>query len=127
MDNCTECYRICDPIPDCLTSLSVVTDQTDTEITVRIVDKFNQVYYKTLTTESSGSFTLDLADETIFPKGLINSYAGQFKLMVINTGEPVPFTVLGKNYECLIFEAKPTSPQETTYRIDVYGNTTGGY
>jgi len=127
MNNCNECYIVCDPIPDCLTSLSVVTDQTDTEITVRIVDKFNQVYYKTLTTESSGSFTLDLADETIFPRGLINSYAGKFKLMVIKAGEIVPFTVLGKDYECLMFEAMPTSPQENTYRIDVYGNTTGVY
>lgn len=127
MDNCTECYIVCDPIPDCLTSLAIMTDQVSQSITVRLTDKFNQIYYKSLTTEPSGLFILDLADDIIFPLGLINEAAGQFKLSVIKDGQNVPFTVDSKEYGCLMFEAKRTTPRRTYYTIDVYGYETGGY
>lgn len=127
MEDCRSCFRVCDPIPDCLTSLSIVTDQIDSDLVVQIIDKFNNIYLAEVTTTSSGLFVLDLADDNIYPLGLINPYAGQFKLIVTKDGEIAPFTVNTVEHDCLMFECKVFNPKETTYTIDVYGNTTGGY
>lgn len=127
MENCKSCFRVCDPIPDCLTSLSVITSVLSGEILVQITDKFDNVYVSQITTEPNGLAILDLQDTNIFPIGLINQWSGQFKLIIWKDGVLVPFTVENKSYDCLIFEAKTTFPRETTYTIDVYGNESRGY
>lgn len=127
MGNCKSCYRVCDPIPDCLTSLAIMTDQVDSDLIIQIIDKFDNIYLAEITSESSGIVILDLSNENIYPVGLINPYAGQFKLIVTKDGEIVLFTINTIDYDCLIFECTVYNPKETTYTIDVYGNTTGGY
>lgn len=127
MENCKSCFRVCDPIPDCLTSLSVITSVLGGEILAQITDKFDNVYVSQITTEANGLAVLDLEDVDIFPVGLINQWSGQFKLTIWKDGVLVPFIVENKSYDCLVFEAKTTFPKETTYTIDVYGNESGGY
>lgn len=127
MENCKSCFRVCDPIPDCLTSLSVITSVLSDEILVQIIDKFDNIYISEITTEVNGLAILDLQNIEIFPVGLINQWSGEFKLVINKDDEIVPFTVGNKSYDCLIFEAKTTFPKETTYTIDVYGNESGGY
>ncbi len=125
--DCKNCFRIWEPVADCINTLLVATNEPDADLIITITDKFDNIYINEITSESSGIVVLDLADEDIYPEQLINPYAGQFKLTISKDGEILPFVVNNINYDCLIFECKTTFPKETTYTIDVYGNETGGY
>lgn len=127
MDNCKGCFRFCHKIPDCLTSLSIMTSVLSDVVQIKITDKFNNYYYREVATESNGLAVLDLSDTDIYPIGLINPYSGGFILTIFKSGAIVPFIVENVSYDCLYFEATTTFPKETTYTIDVYGNESGGY
>ncbi len=127
MEDCKTCFRICDPVPDCLSTLAILTSQVDSELIVKLIDKFNNFYQSNVLSESSGLIVLDLENEEIFPKALINPYAGQFKLIVEKDGVIAPFIIDTVTYDCLIFECAVYNPKLTYYTIDVYGNETGGY
>lgn len=127
MGNCKGCFRFLNKIPDCLTSLSIMTSILNDVVQIKITDKFNNYYYREVTTEPNGLAVLDISDASIYPSGLINAYSGEFVLTIFKGGVIVPFIVENIGYDCLFFEATTTFPKETTYTIDVYGNESGGY
>lgn len=117
MENCTTCFRICDPIPDCLEEITISTDEISEDLVISIQDKFDNLFIADITTNGAGLVTIDLTDTLIFPEQLINPYAGQFKLTITKDGEIVPFVVNTVSYDCITFESATIMPKVLTYEI----------
>jgi hypothetical protein len=124
---CGSCYKICDPVPDCLDTLSVSTLIINEGITIKITDKFNNTYIFRVLTDQLGVAVLDL-DSEIMPSALLNRYAGEFRLTVENNGALIPFVVDNTEYDCLTFAVGNVVGADDGYLIDVYGIiTNSGY
>lgn len=116
---CPSCYHLCDPVPDCLETLSLQTLIESDLITVKIIDKFDNTYLVHGATDAMGVIDIDLVE---LPETLLNRYAGAFKIKVENNGVIVPFVVDETNYDCISFEIGNVEGQiDDNYLIDVYG------
>ena len=111
------CFRICDPIPDCLEEITISTDEISEDLVISIQDKFDNLFLSDFTSDVAGLVTIDLTDTLIFPEQLINPYAGQFKLTITKANEIVPFIVNTASYDCIIFESATIIPKVVTYEI----------
>lgn len=125
-NTCKTCYKVCDPIPDCLDTLSIMTTEPDAELTVIIKDKFGKLYKFTGDSTSTGMIVIDLETDGL-PKGLLNPYAGEFDISVEKNGEIVPFTIDGVDYDCLRIHVADMFPKVDSFLLDVYNTEEGGY
>lgn len=117
---CNDTYPIPFEIPQCIQSLGIVTGSTDESVTVRIVDKFNHVYYFDLESDSSGLVTIPLTEGSI-PVAWLNEYAGEFTLSIKEGINIIPFSIGGKDYDYIKIKPVLSIPSQETFIIDIYG------
>lgn len=117
-DNCCEnVYRMCHKIPSCTGFIDIKTSLLDSEVTIRLRDKFNHVYYQGALTDSKGYVLLDLSK---LPLGLINQYAGQFSVSIIYKGAISMFkSKEGDLYDAIEFECSKATPLQDKSYIDI--------
>ncbi len=117
-DKCCEAiYSLCNKIASCADFLHVKTSVIDSEVTLRLIDKFNRVYYIETETDSNGYAIIDM--ET-FPKALLNEYAGKFRITVFQNAELVQFVANdGSKYDSVSFECANSTPTPTSTYIDI--------
>lgn len=128
MSCCKTIYILCDPIPACLKQLVVKTPVISASVTVRVIDKFNKVYYVTKTSDSLGKVTIQLQNDSSdplniltadLPMALLNEYAGGFKLMLLDSSnQEIKWTISSKTYDALGFLVRNITPALNTYTID---------
>lgn len=116
-DNCCESvYKICNGVSSCSDYLHIKTGLISSEVTVRLVDKFKKVLYLPAETDSLGYAVVDLTEL----KGLLNEYAGMFRVSVISNGDVVMFDGNdGKKYEAIDFDCRATNPWQKNAYIDI--------
>lgn len=117
-DNCCESvYKLCNSIASCADFLHIKTNVTDSDVTIRFVDKFKRTYYHDVTTDAQGYAVIDL--ETL-PKGLLNEYAGTFRVSVVYNGTVIQFTASdGLKYDAIDFSCKVYFPKQANTYIDI--------
>lgn len=118
--SCNQPYPIPFEIPQCIQTLGIVTGSTDETVKVRIVDKFNHVYYFDLESDSSGLVTIPLTDESI-PVAWFNEYSGEFTVSIKQGADILPFEINGKEYEYIKIKPVKSIPSQETFIIDIYG------
>lgn len=101
-----ECkHAFSDFISNCQTGIIVNAHITPiTNYQWLIVDKFDNEYVGTLTTDANGNFTIPVTD---LPPGLLNSYSGWFALQVLElyTAKPVELK-MSQFYDAIQFQVK---------------------
>lgn len=104
--SCQNCYEV--RIPECPSSLTVLAQlDVNSDFVVTITDKFNKRFTQEVTTDSNGSFEIDLTD---IPAGTFNRHAGNFRIEVFlaenNTCDPelLQFCCDGvvKDFHCVV-------------------------
>lgn len=128
MSCCKQSFEICEPIPACIQQLVIKTPVISAQVTIRLIDKFNKIYYVTKISDSDGNITIQLVEDRSdlnniiladLPDSLLNEYAGQFKIMAINsTGDNQQWTISGTQYDALIIEVASITPVVDSYTID---------
>lgn len=128
MSCCKTIYILCDPIPACLKQLVVKTPIISASVTVRIIDKFNKVYYVTKTSDSQGKATIQLQNDSSDPlnplasdlwMGLLNEYAGMFKVTLLDSNNSeVKWTISGKDYDAIGFNVQILLPIPNSFTLD---------
>lgn len=94
----------------------------------QLTDKFNNEYTGEVITNGNGGFTIP---EDEFPGGMLNQYAGDFELRVLdidNECRPVPLLVAGY-YEAIRFHVKGGTREKDNLGCSfavVIGGATGG-
>lgn len=117
---CSTTYPIPFEIPQCIESLGIVTGSLDENVIVRIVDKFNHVYYFNLESDSSGLVTISLTGENL-PDAWLNEYAGEFVISIKEGIDIVPFVINGSSYDYIKVKPVKSIPSQETFIIDIYG------
>ena len=117
---CNQTYPIPFEMPQCIQTLGIVTGSTDETLKVRIVDKFNHVYYFDLESDSSGLVTIPLDSEDI-PDAWLNEYSGEFTVSIKQGADIFPFEINGKDYEYIKIKPVKSIPSQETFIIDIYG------
>lgn len=116
-DNCCpKAYRLCNKVAACADFLHLKTGAPDSDVTIRIIDKHNRVYYHDVETDSMGYAVIDLSE---LPKALLNEFAGAFRISVIQNGTVIKFEKDGEEYDEVIFECTSFTPRQTNAYIDI--------
>lgn len=110
---CRKYKIICDPIPDCLSTLNVQTSFIGTNVILYLKDKFGNIFELPKTTSNAGIAIIDLAID--LPLRLLNSYAGQFKIWV---------DVNNETFDGAIFEVSKIFGSGTSYTVDITTDNT---
>lgn len=113
---CPKVYRLCSKVAACADYLHLKTSSADSDVTIRIVDKFNKVYYHDVETDSLGYAVIDLSE---LPKALLNEFAGAFKVSVIQNGTVIKFEKDDIEYDEIIFECTSFTPRQSNAYIDI--------
>lgn len=113
---CPKAYKLCNKVASCADFLHLKTGSPDSDITIRIIDKFNRVYYHDVETDSLGYAVIDLSE---LPKALLNEFAGSFRVSVIQNGNLVKFEKDDQEYDEIIFECTATTPKQANTYIDI--------
>lgn len=121
MTCCKTAFLLCDPVPACLSSLKIVTPVISGSVTLRIVDRFNKVYYIAKTTDSSGIAELFLVDDypvagdtADLPKAFFNEFAGIFTIYLTDD----KWEASGVEYDAIQIQFADTNFTGDTYTID---------
>jgi hypothetical protein len=111
-----------------LKQLVIKTPIVSASLTLRITDKFNKVYYVSKTADDQGKITVQLQDDNSdplnpltadLPTGLLNEYAGQFKLTLLdNNNSEKKWTISSIDYDALGFEVMNITPVMDTFTLD---------
>jgi len=136
MTCCKTSYTLCDPIPACIKQLIIKTSVISDDVTLRFLDKFGNIYYVPKTSDAGGLVTVQLifvgtvipALQADLPIGLLNQYAGEFKIMVYDKNNvEVKWTISGIQYDAIVINVKDIIPVTDTYTVDVtYAQGTKG-
>ncbi len=113
MSCCRTLFQICNGIPNCLTSLVLITPIISASATIRIVDRFNKVFYVTKTTGSDGAFTINLL--TDLPVGLFSPFSTYFRVCFTND---IQWTIGGDKYDDIVFNVSDTIGASPTYTLN---------
>lgn len=120
MNCCKKYYQLCDPVPDCLETLSIKTPLASSQVTIKIVDKFNKAYTISDTSDSEGVISFDVSG--LLPELLLNPYAGYFIVLFSDSSGLLTFKVEDKVYDALRFFVQEVRPKVTAYLIDYSGS-----
>lgn len=125
MSCCKTCFVLCDPIPSCLDTLSIVTPSISASITLRIIDRFNKIYYITKNSDITGKVDINLTgDNADLPIGFFNEFAGYFKVLAYNSSAVLKkWTIDGSKYDAIAFKFTDSTYPQTTYTIDPNAST----
>lgn len=132
MTCCKTSFILCEPVPSCAMQLVIKTPVISAQVTLRFIDKFNKVYYVTKTSDVNGKITIqlraDLPTTEDLPTGLLNQYAGQFKIMAYDANtNHVQWTISGVQYDALIIEVSDVTSGPPIYIIDtIYAQGNAG-
>lgn len=128
MSCCKQAFKVCDGIPSCITQLLLKTSAISEDVNIKVIDKFNRVYYAEKTTDSNGIAMLQLVTDNTdplspipadFPDSLFNEFAGKFIIQVFGTsGNERPWTISGIQYDGLEVECLAVLPVVNTYTLD---------
>lgn len=117
-DNCCDSiYSLCNKIASCADFLHVKTEVIDSEVTLRLIDKFNRVYYHEVETDSNGYAIIDMST---LPKALLNEHAGCFIITVFQNAQLVQFISSdGSKYDSVSFECANFTPKQSSTYINI--------
>lgn len=114
---CPSVYRMCNKVASCAEFLQIKTSAHETEVTIRLIDKFNRVYYHVIETDAQGYAVIDLSE---LPSALLNEYAGKFTVSVYENATLVQFSdSSGSKYDAIEFECAKFTPTPTNTYIDI--------
>lgn len=123
MTCCKTSFNLCEPIPACIKQLIIKTPVISTDVTLRFLDKFGNIYYVTKMADSSGMVTIQIQDDGLLtrdlPLALLNEYAGAFFIILFNaSAAQVKWTISSVQYDAIGFLVRNIVPVVDDYTID---------
>jgi hypothetical protein len=128
MSCCKTIFVICNPIPACIYQLVIKTPIVSDDLTLKVIDKFNKVYYASKTADADGLITLQLREDSTdpinileadFPTALFNEFAGGFKLLLMDSSnQETPWTISGVDYDALGIIVRDITPVVDSFTLD---------
>ncbi len=107
MNQCNNCFS--DYLVQCSEFVNVFAKLAPSTIYQWVItDKFDRQYAGVFETDADGFWQIPVSE---LPEGLLNEYAGVFKLQVfddpygINCNEPVTFTI-AQTFDCISFNVR---------------------
>lgn len=124
MTCCKTSFNLCEPVPACIKQLIIKTPVISDTVTLRFLDKFGKIYYVTKTTDASGLVTIQVQDDGLLtrdlPLALLNEYAGQFKVLLLDANsDHIKWVVSSVQYDAISFNVANITPVVDDYTIDV--------
>jgi hypothetical protein len=129
MTCCKTSFNLCEPVPACIKQLIVKTPVISDDVALRFLDKFGKIYYVTKTTDAGGLAVVQVQDDDSnlllpltrdLPLALLNEYAGEFKLFLIDRNNaPIQWTISAIQYDAISFKVANITPIVDDYEIDV--------